>query len=200
MVIVSVEEVSLDCVKITTGTGPSFFLRLSYLKEVLPASLLPGTEFSGGPETDILDAGMAYAVERKAVSYLDRSEQCRFILSAKLTAKGFEKKYIDVALDYLEAHSWLSDARYARAWLNNRMISRSEGRSRLAAGLAARGISRETASEALDEFFTTTDEAALCRRALEKCRRLGKNEEKTRIYLRTCGFPFHLIEQMLKMA
>ena len=197
MVIVSAEQVSPDCVKITTSAGPSFFIRLSYLLLVPVQAVCSGAQFSGDEETDIIDAGIVFGAEKKAVDYLARAEQCRFGLTAKLTAKGFDKKSISRALDYLEQKEYLSDARFARAWLNNRKISKSEGRIRLAAELASRGICKETAASALDEFFENTSEEDLCRRAFEKCHRLGKDREKTQSYLQRCGFSFKLIETVL---
>lgn len=198
MVIVSTDRVSQDCVKVTTGAGPSFFLRLSYLTLVSPDSIAEGAEFDIIQEADIIDAGLIYSVERKALSYLERAEQCRAGLLRKLQAKGFEEKYITTALDYLESCSCLSDFRYACAWLNNRKISRYEGRIRLAAELSARGIGRETVSAALDDFFAVNSEQEFCSRALDKCRRIGKREEKIQEYLKRCGFTFSMIKQAMK--
>lgn len=137
-----------------------------------PEELAEGAEFSGGAEDDLLDAGLALAAESKAVEYLARAEQSRFSLSRKLSAKKFGKKYVDMALDYLESVGCLSDGRFARAWLNARRISHSEGRARLRRELAARGIAADVAEAALDEFFAETQEQELCRRALRKYLRL----------------------------
>ena len=115
-----------------------------------------------------MDAGLTCAVELKAVDYLARAEQSRFGLTRKLIEKKYEKKYVEAALTYLEGRGYLSDQRFARAWLNSRRTNHYEGRSRLAAELASRGIARDVANVALDEFLTENDEDEICRKAYEK--------------------------------
>ena len=78
----------------------------------------------------------------------------------------------------------MSDARYAVAWLNTRKINHYEGRSRLAAELAARGIARDVVSAALDEFFTENDEDELCRKAYEKLSKTKSGEKLTAALVR----------------
>lgn len=188
MVIASVKEVSAGCFKITASTGPSFFLRASYLSLVSVSDLIPEAEFIEDKENDILNAGLAFAAEKKAVDYLARAEQSRSGLLKKLSAKGFARESIETALDYLESVSYLSDSRFARAWLNNRKIAHAEGRTRLASELAARGISRTDADSALNDYFEQNDEKSLCLRALRKCFRLKKTPEKIQNYLMQSGF------------
>jgi len=195
--IASVQEVSAGCLKIITGSGPSFFIRCSYLSIVKPEEITDGTEFVEDKENDILDAGLAFAAEKKAVDYLARAEQSRLGLYRKLIAKKYDENAVTRALDYLEDKNYLSDRRFARAWLNNRKIGHNEGRSRLASELAARGISREDARAALDDFFEVNDELDLCRRALAKCRRLKKTEEKTIEYLVRSGFTYSMIKECM---
>ncbi len=194
MVIASVQEVSTGCLKIITGSGPSFFVRINYLSLVRPEEITEGTEFTEEKENDILDAGLAFAAEKKAVDYLARAEQSHLGLYRKLIAKKFDENAVNRALEYLEIKGYLSDRRFARAWLNNRKIAHSEGRSKLASELAARGIGREDARSALDEFFENNSEDDLCARALAKCRRLKKNEEKTIEYLLRSGFSYPMIK------
>ena len=184
--------------KIMTGSGPSFFIRINYLSLVHADEITEGTEFIEEKENDILDAGLAFAAEKKALDYLARAEQSRMGLYRKLIAKKFDENAVNRALEYLENKEYLSDRRFARAWLNNRKIAHSEGRSKLASELAARGISREDARFALDEFFENNSELDLCRRALAKCRRLKKSPEKTNEYLMRSGFSSSTIKQALQ--
>ena len=174
--------------KITTEAGPAFFIREDYLTQVDPEAIFAGSVFSGEDEEDIIDAGFCYAAESKALSYLARAEQSRFNLARKLGAKGIEKRYAEKALDYLERKGWLSDARFSRAWLDVRKINHLEGRSRLASELAFRGVARSVADAALDEFFSENSEEAICKKALEKCRRRRMSEDKIINYLRRHGF------------
>ena len=95
-----------------------------------------------------IEAGNVYAAERAASVYLERCEQSRFLLTGKLLRKGYEKTAVQTALDYLEQKGWLSDMRFAEAWLRNRAIHHAEGPERLRMELIARGINAKTAADA----------------------------------------------------
>lgn len=174
--------------KLTPEEGSAFFVRKEYLPEGLFERINVGLEFDDEETDSLLDAGLTCAVELKAVGYLARAEQSRFGLTRKLIEKKYDKKYVEAALTYLEWRGYLSDLRFATAWLNTRKINHFEGRSRLAAELAARGIARDVAGKALDEFFTENDEDELCRKAYEKLSK-SKADEKliaaTAFYIKT---------------
>lgn len=170
--------------KFTPEEGSSFYIRKDYLPEGVFERIDVGVEFSEEEADSLMDAGLSCAVELKAVGYLARAEQSRFGLTRKLIEKKYEKKYVEAALDYLEMKGYLSDLRFATAWLNTRRTNHYEGRSRLAAELASRGIAREVAGEALDEFFTENDEMEICRKAYEKLSKSKSGEKLTAAMLR----------------
>ena len=170
--------------KLTPEEGSAFFVRKEYLPEGLFERLDVGVEFDDDETDSLLDAGLSCAVELKAVGYLARAEQSRFGLTRKLIEKKYEKKYVEAALDYLEGKGYLSDLRFAIAWLNTRRTNHYEGRSRLAAELASRGIARDVANTALDEFFTENDEMEICRKAYEKLSKSKSGEKLTAAMLR----------------
>ena len=181
--------------KLTPEEGSAFFVRKEYLPEGLFEKIDVGVEFLEEEVDSLLDAGLTCAVELKAVSYLARAEQSRFGLSRKLIEKKYDKKYVEAALTYLEGRGYLSDARYAAAWLNTRRINHFEGRSRLLAELAARGIARDVAGQALDEFFTENDEEEICRKAYEKLSK-NKSDEKLTESLIRAGFSLKMIKRV----
>ena len=183
MVIYSTEQVSPEVIKITSDTGLAFFIRTTFLKIVSPAAIEKDAEFSEEEEDDIIDAGMTYSAECKAVEYLARAEQCRFNLAQKLLKKNY-----------------LNDGRFARAWLNSRKINHYEGRKRLLAELLSRGISKEDSCEALDEFFAENPEEALCEKAYHKYVRAGKSEEALIRSMTGAGFSYQLIKRTIRNA
>ncbi len=188
MVIKSIAETSYSGMfKIAPEEGSAFYVRKEYLPEDLFERLGVGEAFDDEEVDSLLDAGLTCAVELKAVGYLARAEQSRFGLTRKLIEKKYDKKYVEAALSYLEERGYLSDARYATAWLNTRKINHYEGRSRLAAELAARGIAREVATAALNEFFTENDEDEICRKAYEKMSK-SKSGEKLMAAMLRLGF------------
>lgn len=197
MIVLSKEQVSSEVIKISSDSGLAFFIRFVYLKIVKPEDIVENSEFHDDEEKDILDAALAFAAESKAVDYLSRSEQCRFALSKKLANKNHEKKSIEMALDYLESKNYLSDERFSRAWLNSRRINHSEGRTKLAAELASRGISKETAKLALDDFFSENSELELCKKDFAKVSRNCADSEKIIRRLVAHGFSYSMIKKVV---
>lgn len=196
----SIKQVLSDIVEITTEDGPVFFIRTSYLNSVPAESVSDGAEFSGEKEEDIIQAGTAFAAERKAEEYLARSEQSRFGLERKLTQKKYDSRSIKMALDYLEERNLLDDRRFSLAWLRSHIITKPQGRSRLTSELISRGIKPAVAKESVDEFFSSEneDEIQLCRRALKKAAAAGKKDEKLTKYLLDSGFSFKQIKSCLE--
>ena len=196
MKITKFEPTSTGLCRITPDEGAVFYIRKEYLPNIDFDSIYAGTEFNEEETSELLDAGLAAVVELKAITYLARCEQCRFKLTNKLIQKGYEKQYIQTALDFLESVNLLSDARYATAWLNGRKTNHYEGRTKLAAELAARGISREVATAALNEFFTENDEEEICRKAVEKLSRT-KSGDKLKAALLNAGFSYKMFYYLL---
>ena len=169
MLVISIEETSYKGMfRATLEKGSAFFIRKEYLSSVNFEELCEGYELSEEQHEELLDAGLCCVVELKAVEYLARAEQSRFGLNRKLKQKGYNDVYIKNALDFLEQANYLSDERYARAWLNTRKINHYEGHSRLLSELLSRGIPRDVAQNALQEFFTENDEDEICLKAYAK--------------------------------
>ena len=196
MVIHNTEQVSPEVLKITSDTGLAFFIRTAYLKTVNPEDIVPDSVFDSEEETEIIDAGLAYGAEVKAMDYLSRCEQCRSGLMRKLLNKNHEKKHIELALDYLEGKKYLSDERFSRSWLNSRKINHSEGRMKLTGELLSRGISKEIVTESLNEYFEENDEEELCRKDFRKISRTCSDKEKITRRLMAHGFSYALIKRV----
>ena len=188
--ITTTKQISWDCVQVTLSMGSSFFVRSCYLQLFPVQDMVVGRQLSDEELDDLVTAGLTFAAEKAAVSYLERAEHSRSLLIIKLKKKGHGDGAIAGALDYLEERGYLSDLRYAQAWLRNRSINHAEGRSRLLCGLLAKGIDRRLANQALDEYFEGVDQQQLLDRAIEKCRRLGKSVEATEKYLVRKGFSY----------
>lgn len=184
--------------EITPVAGSAFFLRTEYLSLVDSERLCAGAEFNDEETADILNAALVYSAEYAAMTYLARAEHCRYALTQKLIKKQIDKKAIDAALDYLESVHYLDDQRFAGAWLRTRSIDHAEGRIRLAAELAGRGVERTAAKKALDEFFSEHNELDICARAYRKIRNLKKDTEKIKSSLVQKGFTLKEIETVMK--
>ena len=174
--------------EITPSVGSAFFLRACYLSLLTKENLFAGAELSDEEASDLLNAAVVYGAEFAAMTYLARAEHCRAGLERKLLKKGIEKSAVKKALDYLEQCGNLSDERFAGAWLRSRSIDHAEGRIRLAAELASRGVDRVASKKALDEFFSEKDELEICRRAYKKCRLFKNDLDKIKASLVQKGF------------
>ena len=198
MKIKSVEQTSYEGMyKLTPEQGVVFYARQEYLSGIELDNIQCGSEFVDDDEEALLDAGLICAVEMKAVSYLARSEQCRFGLKRKLLAKQYKSEYIDKALSFLESKNYLSDERYAAAWLNDRRINHYEGQTKLLLELQSRGIDKTVAADAVKEFFTDNDEEEICRKACERFVKKGKSEDKLIEALLKAGFAYKMIKNVM---
>lgn len=148
-------------------------------------------------QTDSPAATEAAAATQKALALLARCEQCRAGLERKLLQKGYSKDAVCGVLDALEERGFLSDQRFARAWLNSRRIGKAEGRTRLLAELAARGISKETAKKAVDDFFEEFSEEEICAKAARKFLAQGKSGEKLMAAMQRAGFAWKMASKAL---
>ncbi|MCR4580291.1 MAG: RecX family transcriptional regulator [Treponema sp.] len=193
MLIKSIAETSYrGMYKLAPEDGSAFFIRREYLTNLDFDSLQPGFELNEEQREELLDAGLCSVVELKAVDYLARAEQCRAGLNRKLLQKGYAAQYIDRALTFLESADYLSDSRFARAWLNTRRTNHYEGRTRLLAELMSRGISRDLSAAAVEEFFFENNEDEICRKAFEKLSRKKSGDKLTAAMIQA-GFSYKQI-------
>ena len=201
MVIRGIKQVLHGALEITSDAGPAFFLRPEYLEELEAQKLFEYAQTQNQiPDEEAVDiqrAALTFSTEKAAMSYLARSEHCRRSLEQKLTAKQMDVHSIKKALDYLESCKYLSDRRFALAWLRTRAINHYEGRIRLQAELASRGVDKQAVKEALEEFFQEYDENELCSRAIEKYTRTHPHcdEEKMWHALTRMGFSASTIKK-----
>lgn len=217
MLIRSIEQTSQGVYKISPNEGSAFFLRKDYLSLVPESKLLPfgygrldidfdevkpaesdAGFFNEEESQDILNAAFIYSVEKIALTYLSRAEHCRMGLYKKLLAKQIDKNAINSVLDYLESTNLLNDYRFSSAWLRTRSINHFEGRIRLNAELQNRGVEKESAKKALDEFFSDKDEQELCKKAYKKLQKVKKSEEKSILALQRLGFSTKEIFSVVK--
>lgn len=198
MEILSLEITSSGLCRIVSSEGGAFFMRPEYLVTLQKEDFFSRTVFNEEETQEILDSGLITAAECKAVDYLARSEQCRTGLLKKLLEKGYEKEHIEPALDYLEKVNYLSDRRYCRSWLNTRKINHAEGRSKLLSELLGRGIQKETADNALDEFFSENDEKEIAVRCFNKLLKKGKTGDKLTAAMIQQGFSYKTASILLK--
>jgi regulatory protein len=185
----SLEIGASGIVRVRTDGGSRFLFRLEHLPPDSGPVPSPGQEatevFLAGAE----EASGIYAAESKALELLARAEQTRYLLTLKLRKRGMGDGSIFPALDRLEKQGLLSDERFARAWAEERARRRGEGPARIAAGLAARGVSEELARRVcLDLYPEEARVDALLRAARRLLRSVRKDPDAVARRLRSEGW------------
>lgn len=194
--ITSIKIINDSLLQITVDSLNTFYLRKNYLEK---QNIIFDVEEELSQEEfeDCINAGLTFTVEKKAMEYLAKTEQSRFLLKNKLKKKEHPIFAIEKSLDYLELKGYLNDSRYAMAFLRNRSISHFEGKNRLLQELLQRGVEKKIAQEQIDFFFEEKDEIEICKKALEKLRRIGKKEEKIPSTLEKLGFSYRVFREIL---
>ncbi|MBA2564262.1 MAG: regulatory protein RecX [Gemmatimonadetes bacterium] len=83
---------------------------------------------------------MSDAVHKAALDLLSRREHSRRELARKLRRRGHARADIDEVLARLEAVGLVSDERYARLFVRDRLTVNPQGSRRLLTGLRTKGI------------------------------------------------------------
>lgn len=144
-----------------------------------------------------MDENVKAAVQCAARS-LARTEQCRASLERKLLQKEFERDAVQGALDYLEEKHYLDDARYASSWVRTHCAVREYGRLRLLRELVMRGVKKNVAENAIEDYFSTQSEEELCARAYNRFLNQKKDAQKIMKSLADRGFSYNMIQSIFK--
>jgi regulatory protein len=93
------------------------------------------------------------AIREAALGLLSSREHSRRELLRKLRRKGHSQDHIETIVGRLEAAGLVSDERYARLFVTDRLAIHPLGRRRIVMELRRRGIEAEAASRAVDEVY-----------------------------------------------
>jgi regulatory protein len=102
-----------------------------------------------------------------ALRLLEKRLRSRAELETALRRRGVPAEDVIAVLGGLRRIGWIDDARFARAWIRDRLALRPSGHRRLRAELLARGVSSENAEDALAALLPGDKEQSL---ALEEAR------------------------------
>ncbi len=153
--IVSIEEGVRDLVKASIDSDSLFLFKNIYF-EFAKAFLDSPMQLKIGEQADIdvlILAAESLVAEHAALQLLERAEQSRFGLSAKLAKRKFSRPALRASLDFLESQGLLSDTRFAASWIRQRVRRHAEGPTTLRRALSARGIGSLAISAAFDEVL-----------------------------------------------
>ncbi|SFZ72259.1 recombination regulator RecX [Chitinimonas taiwanensis] len=138
-------------------------------------------------------------LQKKALDLLARREHSRQELQRKLSRLDADSAEIAAALDALEARGWLSDARFAAAYV--RANAARFGRFRLEQALRELGIADALIREALDNLPEDDTELLRARTVWQKRFRERPRDEQERArqarFLQSRGFAYEVIRKVI---
>jgi len=113
--------------------------------------------------------------------------------------KACERNEAELALARLEGLGLIDDLKFAQAWIADRQAVRPRSKIRLAQELAAKGISRDVADQAL-AAVDLESEVVVLRKLIERKRRLPayRDQQKLTNYLMRQGYRYDLIKEALE--
>lgn len=145
-----------------------------------------------------------------ALRLLNVRQRSREELRRRLDRKGFPAATVSKILDELVNRGYLCDARFARALIHDRLLSRQIGRRALLGELRQRGVGSEIAKAAIASVLEELPEGelALAKRAAARWVRtrgrrythVGKRRQALRAALARAGFDFDTIREALREA
>lgn len=133
---------------------------------------------------------------RRAVRILSRREHSVEEVRRKLGQRGFLRDEIDAVIGRLRAARLLDDARFAEAFVRERVLHRPMGSRGLLRELARRGVAEETAGAVIRGVMEEedVDECELARRALAR----SGGVRDLRALLRRRGFGGEVIRTVME--
>lgn len=165
------------------GAFPFLLSRDLFLQE----GFFVGQEFTEAQFYELKGLQRRHECKAQALRYLAMREHTRFELVQKLKRKGFESSEFSVVLDELSDENLLSEYRYARLFVEQRLRKRGEGRALMAQRLGAKRVNRTDALRVLDEFYREELVHGYVQKAYEEIV-ATVGEELSRAHLQKRGF------------
>ncbi|MEM6986344.1 MAG: regulatory protein RecX [Pseudomonadota bacterium] len=131
-------------------------------------------------------SGEGVSAYHRGLSLLVRREHSRVELHHKLSKRGYHYTEIEAALDCLEEEGYLSDARFAELFADQR-VAKGFGPMRVKADLVARGIEGNQANCAIDALGVDWVDAA--HQLLQAKCDASDDYAKLRRFLERRGYP-----------
>jgi len=152
----------------------------------------------------MVDAAAREEARAVALRLLGRRWRSRRELEAALRRRGLPAAAIASAVGELRRQGWIDDARFARAWVQDRLALRPCGRRRLRAELLAKGIAPSLVDEVLSTLLPAAAEGDLAlhqaRARLARLKGLPTQTARRRLagWLQRRGFSAEVVARVLR--
>ncbi len=140
--------------------------------------------------------------KKRAMHLLEQMDRTEYQLRTKLKSGGYPEVCIDAAVEYVASFHYLDDCRYAASYVRYRKERMS--RRQLLQKLAAKGIAKEVAAQAIEAEYDANERQQIAK-LLEKRQFAGdqadeKEFRRTYQYLLRRGFLSSEILSVMKSA
>lgn len=128
-------------------------------------------------------------------AYIDKSGQKQF--KEQKVDKVKTLAMIEQVIQRLNSKGYIDDERFARAWVNSRLLSQKTSKRKLVLELRTKGVSDDIIELALQE--SGYDDKNLLNSLIDKKRRQSKYQDNTKLiqYLLGQGFDYEVIKNAL---
>ena len=150
---------------------------------------------------EILQKVICKRAKLRAMHLLEDMDRSEAALREKLVQGLYPEEAVEAAISYVRSFGYLDDARYAMNFVQSRKSSKS--RREILYQLCQKGVSKETAKEAVEAGFDHEDETDAIRRILEKKRvdpgtATPQQMQKLYGHLARKGFRYEDIRQVIQ--
>lgn len=124
-------------------------------------------------------------------------------LSDKMKAKGFTPEAINRTLELLEKLGYVKDEKFAKEWVENRIMNKPKGKIVLEHELLAKGIDKDTVDRVLAEIDDSEEKEMafqLAQKRLKAYKNLNRITIKRRLfsYLLRRGFSSEIVSDVIR--
>ena len=200
MTVTKIEPVTKTRFRIYLDEQSAFIL---YKGELSRYHIEVGEELVQEVYEEILKTVLLKRAKARALHLLNDMGRTEAQLRGKLQQGGYPAQITEEAIAYVKSFGYLNDAEYARCFIEGRKGKKSQ--RELYAALCRKGIDRETAEQALEEYYDGEDsraamEALLRKKKFEPAAADYFERQKIAGYLMRKGFRYEEIRQVMEIS
>lgn len=200
MTVTKIEPVSKTRFRVYLDEQPAFIL---YKGELSQYHVEVSVELKEEIYEEILQRVLLKRAKARALHLLNDMGRTEAQLRAKLEQGGYPDSVTEEAIEYVKSFGYLNDAEYARCFIEGRKGRKS--RRELYAALCRKGIDREEAERALEEYYDGEDskaaiEALLRKKKFEPDTADYVQKQKIAGYLMRKGFRYEEIRRVMEIS
>lgn len=177
------------CVRLVSGEEFRFPSVLLHEKPLRVGRMVDTAEYLAFVKSRALPFALDRAVKMQAMREHTEKEVAR-----RLRQSAYPEEIVQKVMDMLTTAELVSDERFAETWVRHR--AKSKGRRMIAAEMMQKGVSPDTAQQALTEF-SAEEELTAARKIAAKMTKQGKDAPHVMQALMRRGYAYGICRQAL---